>query len=140
MVTSRWTTGATSTWSSGAARVEAPSRQAAARRASASPASSGPRRGRPGADGALVIGPPLSFPRGPRRATPTSAEERAGNHHPLDLGRALADAAHPRLAVPALEGKLLGHAVPAVDLDRGVDHAPQHLARVELGDGEIGRA
>src|SRR5262245_21273587 len=61
-------------------------------------------------------------------------EERARDHHAVDLRRPLADAPHARLAVPALERKLLGDAVAAVDLHRRVDHAPEHLARVELGD------
>src|SRR5262245_35915886 len=64
---------------------------------------------------------------------PGSAEERARDHHAVDLRRPLADAAHARLAVPALERKFLRHTVGAVDLYGGVDDAPQHLARVELG-------
>src|SRR2546426_2768381 len=66
-----------------------------------------------------------------------SAEQRARNHHAVDCGRALADAAHARLTVPALERKLLGDAVAAVNLDRGVHDAPEHLARVELGDRRL---
>src|SRR4029453_4706539 len=62
-----------------------------------------------------------------------SAEERAGDDHEVDLRRPLADSAHARLAVPALERELLRHAVGAVNLHGGVDDAPQHLARVELG-------
>src|SRR5262245_33330922 len=62
------------------------------------------------------------------------AEERARDHHTVDLGRPLADASHARLAVPALERELFRHTVAAVDLHRRVDHAPEHLARVELGD------
>ena len=52
----------------------------------------------------------------------------------MHLRRALADAPHPGLAVPALQRKLLRHAVAAVDLHGRVDDAPEHLARVELGD------
>src|SRR5262245_39022185 len=64
---------------------------------------------------------------------PPSAEERARDDHAVNLGRPLADAAHARLAVPALERKFLRDAVGAVDLHGGVDDAAQHLARVELG-------
>src|SRR5262245_25239968 len=64
---------------------------------------------------------------------PRSAEERARDDHAMHLRRPLADAAHARLAVPALEREFLRHAVGAVDLYGGVDDAPQHLARVELG-------
>src|SRR5262245_32649075 len=65
--------------------------------------------------------------------SPRSAEQRARDDHAVNLGRPLADTAHARLAVPALEGEFLRHAVGAVDLHGGVDDAAQHLARVELG-------
>src|SRR5437773_12158050 len=68
---------------------------------------------------------------------PPLAEKRTGDHHAVHFGRALADAAHSGLAVPALEGELLADAVAAVDLHRGVDHAAEHLARIELGDGGL---
>src|SRR5438093_12900717 len=55
----------------------------------------------------------------------------------MDLRRALADPAHPRFAIPAFQRKLLRDAVATVDLDGGVDHAAQHLARVELGDRRL---
>src|SRR4030095_8980117 len=51
--------------------------------------------------------------------------------------RPLADAPHAGLAIPALQRELLGHPVAAMDLDGRVDHAAQHLARVELGDGSL---
>src|SRR5712664_4674435 len=73
--------------------------------------------------------------RGSMQALP--AEERARDDHAVHFRRALADAAHARLAIPALEGELLGDAVAAVDLDGGVDDASEHLARVELGDGGL---
>src|SRR2546426_1172934 len=68
---------------------------------------------------------------------PPLAEKRTGDHHAVHFGRALADAAHSGLAVPALEGELLADAVAAVDLHRGVDHASEHLARIELSDGGL---
>src|SRR5207237_3631943 len=71
----------------------------------------------------------------PRAAA--SAEELARDDHAMHLRRPLADAPHARLAIPALERELLGHAVAAVNLHGGVDHAPEHLARVELGDGGL---
>src|SRR4029450_11061770 len=64
---------------------------------------------------------------------PRSAEERARDDHAVHLGRPLADAAHARLAIPALEREFLRDAVGAVDLHGGVDDATQHFARVELG-------
>src|SRR4029453_9825162 len=51
--------------------------------------------------------------------------------------RPLADAPHAGLAIPALARELFGHPVAAVDLDGRVDHAAQHLARIELGDGSL---
>src|SRR5262245_52885522 len=65
------------------------------------------------------------------------AEEGAGDDHAVHLGRAFPDPPHARLAVPAFQRELLGYAVAAVDLDGGVDHAPEHLARVQLGDGGL---
>src|SRR5262245_30234042 len=61
---------------------------------------------------------------------PRSAEQRARDHHPMDFRWAFADPAHASLAIPALERKLLRHAVAAVDLDCRIDHPPQHLARI----------
>src|SRR5438132_3898997 len=52
----------------------------------------------------------------------------------MHLGRALADATHARLAIPAFQRELLGHPVAAVDLDGAVDDAAEDLARVDLGD------
>src|SRR2546428_13758815 len=66
-----------------------------------------------------------------------SAEQRARDHHAVHFGRALADAPHARLTVPAVERKLLAHAVAAVGLDRGVHVAPEHLARVEPDDRHL---
>src|SRR5204862_3894614 len=57
--------------------------------------------------------------------------------HAMHLRGPLADAAHAGLAIPALERKLLGDPVAAVDLDGGVDDAAEHLARVELGDRRL---
>src|SRR5882724_3885530 len=68
---------------------------------------------------------------------PGSAEERARDHHAVDLGRPLADTAHARFTVPALERKFLRDSVAAVDLHRGIDDAPEHLARVELRDRRL---
>src|SRR2546430_6052968 len=48
----------------------------------------------------------------------------------MHLGRALADATHARLAIPAFQRELLGHPVAAVDLDGAVDDAAEDLARV----------
>src|SRR2546425_9658217 len=66
-----------------------------------------------------------------------SAEQGARDHHPVDFGRAFADAPHARLTVPTLERSLLGYPIAPVDLDRGVHDAPEHLARVELGDRRL---
>src|SRR5262245_29353121 len=63
-----------------------------------------------------------------------SPEEGSGDDHAVHLRGTLADPPHARLAVPPLEGELLGDAIPAVDLDGLVDDAAQDLARVELGD------
>src|SRR2546425_86090 len=63
-----------------------------------------------------------------------SAEQRAGDHHAVHLGGALADPTHARLAIPAFQRELLGHTVAAVDLDGAVDDAAEDLARVDLGD------
>src|SRR2546430_16951024 len=52
----------------------------------------------------------------------------------MHLGRALADATHARLAIPAFQRELLGHPVAAVDLDGAVDDAAEDLARVDLCD------
>src|SRR5918994_1288254 len=52
----------------------------------------------------------------------------------MHLRGPLADAAYAGLAIPALQRELLRDTVAAVDLHGGVDHASQHLARVELGD------
>src|SRR5262245_41252448 len=52
----------------------------------------------------------------------------------MHFRRAFADPAHPGLAIPALEWKLLRHTVAAVDLHGRIDHPSEHLARVELGD------
>src|SRR4030095_3439839 len=68
---------------------------------------------------------------------PRSAEQRASDHHPMHFRRAFADPAPAGLAIPALERKLLRHAVAAVDLDGGIDHPSEHLARVELGDRSL---
>src|SRR6185312_12031704 len=51
----------------------------------------------------------------------------------LDFVGALADPADAHLAVPALEGQVLGHAVAAVNLHGPVDHAAAGLAGDELG-------
>src|SRR5947207_3398156 len=53
----------------------------------------------------------------------------------MHLRGPFADTADAGLAIPALQRKFLRHAIAAVDLHGGVDHAPEHLARVELGDG-----
>src|SRR5215472_3030425 len=66
-----------------------------------------------------------------------SAEDRPRDHHPVHLGRTFADATDARLAVPAFERELLGDAVASVDPDGGVDHPPEHLARMELRDGSL---
>src|SRR5207247_6635244 len=81
--------------------------------------------------------PTLGAPRGTRgapRPRARSSEERARDDHAVHLRGPLADAAHARLAIPALQRELLGDAVAAVDLHGGVDHAAEHLARVQLGD------
>src|SRR5260370_17335169 len=67
----------------------------------------------------------------------SSAEKRSGVHNADLFGWALADAAHAGLAVPALEREFLADAVAAVDLHRGVDHASEDLARIELGNGGL---
>src|SRR5262249_62085098 len=64
-------------------------------------------------------------------------EDGASDDHAVNLRGPLADAAHARLPVPALQRKLLAHPVAPVDLHGGVDDAAEHLARVELGDGGL---
>src|SRR5580700_1795221 len=49
-----------------------------------------------------------------------------------------ADSADSRLAVPSLDRKLLADAVPAMNLHRTIDHAAEHLARIELRDRRLG--
>src|SRR5438093_340601 len=55
----------------------------------------------------------------------------------MHLRGPLADAAHAGLAIPALQRKLLRYPVAAVDLHGGIDHAAEHLARVQLGDRRL---
>src|SRR2546422_832811 len=93
----------------------------------------GPRNGPPHP-------PTLGAPRGTRgapRPHACSSEQRARDDHAVHLRGPLADAAPARLAIPALQRKLLGHAVAAVDLHGGVYHAAEHLARVQLGDRRL---
>ncbi len=49
-----------------------------------------------------------------------------------------ADAANAHLAVPALQGEVLGHAIAAVDLDRAVDDPAPALAGQQLGHRRLG--
>src|SRR4030095_11164701 len=65
------------------------------------------------------------------------AQQVPRDDHAVDFGRAFADAAHPRLTVPALQRELLRHAVAAVNLHGGIDHAAEYLARIELRHGSV---
>jgi hypothetical protein len=60
------------------------------------------------------------------------AEQRAGDHEPLDLARALVDLGDLRVAVVALGGELLRVAVAAEDLDRLAGLAARDGAREQL--------
>ena len=51
----------------------------------------------------------------------------------MDFARPFADPADAHLAVPALEREVLGHSVPAVDLDRPVDDPAGAFGGQELG-------
>src|SRR5919108_3208730 len=59
-------------------------------------------------------------------------EDRARDHEPLDLARALVDLRDLRVAVVPLDGELLRVPVAAEDLDRLRRLAARHLRRVEL--------
>src|SRR5215213_6847626 len=72
---------------------------------------------------------------GRRPASPAArglAEQRPGDHEPLDLARALVDLRDLRVAVIALGGELLGVAVAAEDLDRLAGLAARDRAREQL--------
>src|SRR5438874_12003017 len=60
------------------------------------------------------------------------AEDRAGDHEPLDLARPLVDLGDLRVAVVALHRKLLRVAVAAEDLDGLPSLPPRGLRRKEL--------
>src|SRR3954454_5654741 len=60
-------------------------------------------------------------------------QQPATDDHPLDVGRALADEQHRRLAVEALDLVLLGVAVAAVDAERVLDDLLAVLAGEVLG-------
>src|SRR3954471_3284496 len=60
------------------------------------------------------------------------AENRASDHEPLDLARALVDLRDLRVAVVALDRKLLRVAVAAEHLDRLGSLAARHLGREQL--------
>src|SRR5262249_3574162 len=64
-------------------------------------------------------------------------EGRRGTPVGWPPGGPLPARAPPPLAIPAFQRELLGDTVTAVNLHGGVDHAPQHLARVELGDRRL---
>src|SRR5271155_584596 len=56
----------------------------------------------------------------------------------MHFAGAFADSADSRLAMPALDWKFLADAVAAVDLHGAIDHAAEHLARIELRDRRLG--
>src|SRR3954463_2066955 len=60
------------------------------------------------------------------------AEDRASDHEALDLARALVDLRDLRVAVVALDRKLLRVAVAAEHLDRLGGLAARHLGREQL--------
>src|SRR5215211_9465300 len=60
------------------------------------------------------------------------AQQRAGDHEPLDLARALVDLGDLRVAVVALGRELLRVAVAAEDLDRLAGLAARDRAREQL--------
>src|SRR6478736_1413614 len=60
------------------------------------------------------------------------AEQRAGDHEPLDLARSLVDLGDLRVAVVALDRELLRIPVAAEDLDRLAGLPPGRLRREEL--------
>src|SRR5215211_7209394 len=65
------------------------------------------------------------------------AQQRAGDHEPLDLARALVDLRDLRVAVVALGRELLRVAVAAEDLDRLARPVPGDARREELGLGAL---
>src|SRR5215204_2068636 len=67
--------------------------------------------------------------------TSSSAAERAGDDHLLDLVGALADGEDLGVAVEAADGVLLDVAVAAVDLDGLLGAADREPAGLELGLG-----
>src|SRR5437016_3199385 len=84
--------------------------------------------------------PTLGAPRGTRgapRPRARSSEERARDDHAVHFRGALADATDTRLPVPALQGKLLGHAVPAVVRHAAVHPPPKPSAAMRLAAGRL---
>src|SRR6476469_5160000 len=79
---------------------------------------------------------PSSHPRrggeGPSSLELVVLDEAAADDHPLDVGRALADEQHRRLAVEALDLVLLGVAVAAVDAEAVLDDLRAVLGRKVL--------
>src|SRR5581483_10424058 len=66
-----------------------------------------------------------------------AAQDLAGDHHALDLARALADPADAHFAIPALERQVLGHAHAAMDLHGAVDDPSAAFRSGELGDRRL---
>src|ERR1700729_2480979 len=65
------------------------------------------------------------------------AEQVAGDDHPVDLGRSLADPFDPQLAIPALKRQLLRDPHPTEHLDAPIDDPPGRLGRVHLADRRV---
>src|SRR5690349_7190631 len=56
----------------------------------------------------------------------------------MHLAGTFADSADARLAIPSLDRKFLADAVTAMNLHRAIDHAAEHLTRIELCDRRLG--
>src|SRR6478609_8169672 len=85
----------------------------------------------PGPFGCRLMRPsshPRSGGEGPSGLELVVLDEAAADDHPLDVGRALADQQHRRLAVEALDLVLLGVAEAAVDAERVLDNLRAVLA------------
>src|SRR5580704_16035592 len=68
---------------------------------------------------------------------PLPAEQVAGDHHAMYLGRTFADALDAQFAVPAFQRHFPGDAEAAENLDAAIHHAARGFGGVDFADRGI---